>query len=717
MADEPKFNFPVIRNGKQSIVADPGVTTAQRPPVFKFPTVEEQVKSYGDQGPGRAMLRGLTMGLSDRAEALISPGKYEDNLKRIQSNKETYASDHPYSSLGNELLGGLASGGAISGVLKKLGSAVLPTVAKFANTVGLAPAATRVGQVAAEGGIFGEVGSQAQKPYGEVGTDPGVGVLYGAGAGVGLTALGKTLGMVKNAGAKVGQRGAMAAGLVHPEDFASAKYIQSLRAQGMEPEEITAALKYLRGDDLAQHGPVGGGNTLPNMQTPVRVADVVPKSTMGVFAKGIKSSDSAVSEVSDTLGNRSAEQGTRLQNHVGSTLSDDMASTATEDALQDQRAAAADPHYKAAYAVGSPKDAAVDAWINDRPVNAQIFQELKKNLDTNASQGGGAGKPMKAEVTVDPQTGQFVWKHRPSIEDLDTLKKHIDAKRNDMWNPAKGQFNLPRTPGMADATQLGNQRDDLVELINKLTPDGKGGSHYENARKAFADDSALIDAHRTGQDVMRQRPEDVQKQFDSFQGKPELEGQYRAGIASVVKDLIDKSDTGGGAAIVRKLYGSPGMTQKLQYVMANEPSNAQFSRSMASEKAMVDTQRSLVPNNTNTDLLGDAEGFSLPLAAVNALSGRYGAAASQVGRFGTGSIAGMAPEAGDELASIAMMNPEQHADWTAAWRAKQQTPGAKAARGMGALTEYALKGIPAIGSNVTGMLPKQGSNGVDQDNY
>lgn len=718
MADEPKIKFPTFSRDGQSIVAQPRVSvredaTSNEPPV-KFPTFQETIRK--DNQATKARLRGLTMGLSDRIEALVKPGDYKTNLEQQFKDRDQYAAENPWSNIGNELLGGIGSGGAISSGLKAGAAKLLPSIAEYAKGVGLGPLATRAGQHVAESGLYGETSNQAQKPYGEVGTDPGLGAAYGAGAGV-AAGVGAKLGATALKGmSRVGQRVALAFGAVKPEDFATRKYIESLAAKGLTPEEITSAMKYLRGDDLAQHGPAIPGHPLPELSTPVVVADVAPKTTMNTFAKGVKSSDRAAGDVAEALNNRSAEQGMRLQNHIGATLSDSMDSTATREALMAQRAAAADPHYQQAYAVGAPNDPVIDKWINDRPVNAKIFRSLEANLKENASKGLGVGKPMAAKLDVQPD-GTFVWKQRPTIEDLDTLKKHIDAKRNDLWNPTKGQFNMPKNVGDPDATQLGNQRDDLVKMINDLTPDGKGGSHYANARKAFADDSELLDAHRDGQNVMRTRPEDVAETFKKYQGNKPLEDQYRAGIASVIKDLIDKSDTGGGAAIVRKLYGSPGIQQKLETVMADPTTNNQFSRNMAAEKAFVDTSKNLMPKSTNTDLLGDAEGFSLPLAAVNALSGRFGAAANQLGRFGTGSISGMAPEVGDDLAKIALMNPEEHAAWTTAFRDKQSGVGPKLVRGAGALSQFATRGVPVSAAVTAGMLPVEPSIAPDDNTY
>lgn len=715
MADEPKLNYPKVQNGR--IIAPIGASMTAPPPTaeppVKFPTLKEQVS---DTSRGaKAKLRGLTFGLSDRIEALVKPGNYKDNLEQQFKERDEYANDKPWANIGNEIIGGIASGGAASKLVRGAAAKALPSVTNYAKGVGLGPLAARAGQTLGEGAVYGEASSQAQKPYGEVGTDPGTGAAFGAGAGaVGTLGL-KLGGVALRSMSKVGQRVALAMGAVKPEDFATRKYIESLAEKGLTPEEITASMKYLRGDDLAQHGPVTPSNTLPNMRTPVMVADVAPRTTMNVFAKGAKSSDHAAANVGDALSNRNAEQGMRLQNHVETTLSNATDSTAQKEALIAQRAAAADPHYKKAYNVGTVNDPIVDRWINDRPVNAKMFQSLVQNLKENASQGLGKGRPMAAKLDVDPKTGLFVWKQRPTIEDLDTLKKHIDAKRNDLWNPTKQQFNMPKGVGDPDAQQLSNQRDDLIAMIEKLTPDGNGGSHYKAARTSFADDSALLDAHRDGLSVMRTRPEDVAKTFDKYRGNKELADQYRAGVAASVKDLLDKADTDGGKTIVRKLYGSPGIQQKLEYVMENPATNEQFTRAMAAEKAFVDTKKTLMPKSGGSDLLSDAEGFSLPLAAVNALSGRFGAAAGQLGRFGTGSISGMAPEVGDDLARIALMGPEEHVDWTKAYRASQTTPGKKAGRAMGALSQYAVSGIPAAAASSAGMLPNDPALGIPDD--
>jgi hypothetical protein len=719
MSDEPKLRYPVVKNGQLSLPQVDTTAHIKEEPAIVYPKWQDQAAAQrkAEANGTRARLRGLTFGLSDRVEALASPGKYEDNLKHIQAGRDEYANDNPWTNIGNELLGGLVSGGAVSSGVRTLAAKAAPTVAEYAKGVGMGPLATRLIGHTAENAGMGEVSHQAQQPYDKVGDDLGKGALFGA-AGGAVAGVGAKLGTTAFKGmSKIGQRIALAMGAVKPEDFATRKYIESLAAKGLKPEEIVDALKYLRGDDLQLHGPVTPQHGLPDLRPPIVVADAVPRTTLNVFAKGIKSSDKAAGDVTERMSNRNVDQGERLRKLVTETLSDKVDSTAQKEALIAERAAKSDPHYKAAYAVGAPDNPIIDQWINDRPVNSAIFRSLEENLKQNASKGLGQGRPMTAKLDVDPATGQFVWKQKPTIEDLDTLKKHIDAKLSDLWNPAKGQFNMPKNVKDPDAIQLTNQRDDLVKIINKLTPDGKGGSHYENARNAFADDSALIDAHREGQMVMRTRPEDVAKTFDKFAGKPELADQYRAGVSAAVNDLLDKADTAGGSAIVRRLYGSPGIQKKLEYVMANQSTGEQFGRSMAAEKAMVDTSKNIVPRNSVNDLLSDAEGFSLPLAAANALSGRFGAAANQLGRFGMGSIGGMAPEVGDDLARIAMMSPEEYSVWVAAQQAAQRTIGAKAKKAVGGLGQYVVKSVTPSAANVSGMVPVDANYGTNEDDY
>lgn len=711
--EEPKINLPSIRNG-QVIQNSPHSVPIRAPePPIKFPTLQQ----YRDDTSraAAARLRGLTFGLSDRVQAMLERGKYEDNLNQIQKERDEYAGDHPVANIGNELLGGIASGGAVSGGLRSVAAKVLPSAAKYAKGVGLGPMAARLAANLGENALYGEVSNQAQQPYGEVGNDPGKGALYGAvggaAAGLGLKALGagaRSLG-------RVGQRVAMAAGAVHPADFAAKKFMDSLSASGLTPEEVALAIKTMRGDDLVPHGPTVAGHEFPDLRSPVVVADVVPQTTINTLAKGIKASDKAAGKVTERMQNRNADQVDRLRKLVTTALSEDVDSTAAKEALLAERKAKSDPHYASAYGVGSPDSPLIDQWVNDRPVNARIFKELEQNLAENASKGMGQGRPMTAKLDVDPATGQFKWVKRPTIEDLDTIKKHLDAKRNKLWNPAKGMFDLPTKAGEQDAVQLSNQRDDLVNLIEQLTPDGKGGSHYANARKAFADDSELLDAHAAGQKAIRTRPEDVAKVYDSFSGRPELQNQYRAGVAAAVNDLLDKADTQGGAAIVRKLYGTPGIQKKLGYVMANDSTRAQFNRSMGAEQAMMDTSKSIVPRSTPNDLLSDAEGFSLPLAVTNAMLGRYGAAAAQLGRFGTGSIGGMAPEVGDDLAKIALMSPEEYTIWVAQRRAQQKTAGALALKAGGALGQYLANGMQPAVANTVGSLPSEDNYGMPDD--
>lgn len=708
MADEPKINFPVLRNGQ----AQPAVVEKEPPinlPKINLPpkSTKQEVRDYiGDNQDTMARLRGLTFGLSDRAIAALEHGNYEDNLRKIQAERDQYREDNPWKSLLNEMAGGIVSGGPVSRGMEMAGAKLLPSVANYAKGVGIGPLATRLGQIAAEGGLQGELTSQMEQKPGEIGTHLGRGAAMGALSALAGTAAVNTGAMAARGLSRIGQRIALAVGAVKPETFANKRFAQSLADQNLTPDDVEKAVKLLRGDDIQLQGPVRQGETLPDNRPPVRVADVLPKGTMNTVKRAVKSSDRAATDVTEALKNRGAEQGMRLQNDIMSTLSDNVDSTAAQEALKAQRAIAAKPHYDAAYAVGAPDSPVVQQWINDRPVNAKMFRELEQNLKENASQGLGAGKPLTAKMTVD-KNGNFSWEKRPTIEDLDTLKKYIDSKRNDLWNPAKMQYNKPRQLGASDAEQLSNQRDDLIKIIDSLTPDGNGGSHYANARKAFADDSELIDAHRAGQAIIRTRPEDVAKQFDKYSGKPELQDQYRSGVAASISDLVDKSDSEGGSAIVRKLYGSKGMQKKLNYVMGNDSTRELFNRNMGAEKVMVDTQKELAPKSGVNDLLSDAEGFSLPLAAVHALSGRFGAAANQLGRFGTGAIGGMAPEVGDQLAKIALMSPEEFALWNAGQKAAQKTIGARTGKLLGGLGQMAVSGIPATMAGQAGRMANQ----------
>lgn len=701
---EPKIAFPKLNGGQ---VVEPAPETNEPKIALPELTPEQKFKAQlrSDNSANLARLRGLTFGLSDRAIAALKPGKYEDNLREIQADRDAYRQENPVSAYGNELLMGVATGGPISKGIHKLTAKALPGLAQYAQQAGILPAAVRTAAPLAESALYGEVSHQAEQPYGKVGENLGVGAAYGAGAGAVLGVAGKTLGAAARAGSKIGQRAALAAGLTSPEKFANRRFLRSLKEADMTPEEVLEASKFLRGDDLQLHGPSQPGQELPDLRTPVRIADVLPRNSVNVVRKGARASERAQAELSELIGNRNAEQGMRLQGHVDATLSDDVDSSAVLERLAQQRAQAAGPHYDNAYKVGVVKDPIIDTWINDRKVNAKLFNELKKSLDDNASKGLGEGKPMKAVLEVDAK-GNFVWKQRPTVEDLDTIKKHIDSKRNELWDPIQMKYRKPRQLGEPDAEQLKHQSDDLIKIIEKLTPDGKGGSHYGNARKAFADDSELIDAQRSGMMVMRTRPEDVQKQFDKLSKRPELQQQFRAGVAASIKDLLDKADTAGGAAVVRKLWGSPGIQKKLEYVMADPSTASQFRRSMSAEKAFVDTQKNLVPKSGSIDLLADAEGFSLPLAAVNALSGRFGSAANHLGRFGMGAISGMVPEVGDDLTRIAMMTPEQFDDWIRAQRMAERTMGAKAKKVIGGLGDYAGKGLKASTAAQAGKIPQ-----------
>lgn len=702
---------PAVQQGPAPRLVYPKMGDTDKIKVKKSAREQLRELSKNDNAASMARLRGLTFGLSDRAVAgvksLVGPETYEQELGAIQKERDAYREDSPIAAYGNELVAGLVTGGPISAGIKKLAGKVAPGLAQYARQAGLLPAAARVAAPVAEAGMYGEVAAQAEKPYGKVGTNLGQGALYGAAAGGALMAAGKGLGIAGKAAGKVGERAALALGAGNPEKFARKRFVGALQQENMTPEEVLEAAKFLRGDDVQLQGPSLPGQELPDLRTPVRVADVLPRAAKNVVKKGARASERAAAELAEMVANRNAEQGMRLQGHVDATLSDDVNSTAALEKIKADRAQAAGPHYEQAYAVGTVRDPSVDHWLKNRKVNAKLFEDLRKNLDeTAAADGSGNIKKMKATIKVFPD-GEIRWEHRPSIEDLDTIKKHLDSRITNLWDDKAQKFREPkRGLNEPDAYQLMEIRDELVGMVDKLTPDGQGGSHYANARKAFADDTELMEAQRAGMSMVRTRPEDVAKMFDKFSHRPELQQQYRAGVASAVKDMLDRADTEGGAKIVRKLWGTPGMQKKLEYVMANESTEQVFRRNMAAEKAFTDTQRELVPRSGGADnLLADAEGFSLPLALGNAATGRFGSAMNHLGRFASGLVTGVSPKVGDNLADIAMMSPEQYSEWLAKLVAQQKKPGAKLKRGVRKMGKHVGKGTVLGGAAAAGKIP------------
>ena len=709
----PQIKFPVLKNGQvvPGSIAD-GTAPAAAAPVQQGPKINlpklaqvdpEQARRVARAAvmqahpvlqPALEALRSATFGLSDRALALLHGGDYTKNLNDIQSDRDQYRQEHPVLSTVQDLAGGLATGGAVSSSLKAAGAKVLPQVANYAQKVGLLPGLTRLGQVAGEGAIIGEAAHQGEQGPGQVGHNFGQGAGLGALLGVGGVGLSKVASAGYDALSGYGQKMALAARLASPEKFANKAFVQSLKDQKLTPEEVESTMKFLRGDDIQLQGPQPNGKPLPNSNLPIITADALPKGTLGMVKRALKKNDEAVTNVSNTLTNRSEEQGMRLQNHITTAISPDINATADQQALQEARKAASDPLYKQAYAAGTVNDPALDEWLAKRPVSAQMFSALQKNRVKN-------GEPMTAKLNVQPD-GTFAWDTRPTVEDLDTMKKHLDAKINKLWNPSKNSFDLPSNVEDSDAYQLMDNRNDLVNLINKVTPDGKGGSYYDQARKAFADNTELMDAHKAGQSIIRTRPEDVHMQYDAFQNNPELQDQYRAGISSALSDMLDKNNMTGNAAILRKIYGTPGMQSKLNYVMGDPSTKQYFNRSMAGETAMANTQKELTPRAVGTDVLDGEGDFSLPLAAMHAMSGRFGSALNQLGRAGTNAIGGIAPEVGEHLAEIATMSPEQFAAWNAARKAAENTPSAKAAKILGGLGQYVANGVPAALSNEAG---------------
>ncbi len=120
----------------------------------------------------RALADGATFSLSDEAEALLraklmGQGNYDDILRSVRAQQARFNEAHPYASLGLNLVGGIAGGGA--GLMTRAGRQVAKFAARGPAEAGLAGALASgaYGFGAGEGGAGNRLRSAAEEaPYG-----------------------------------------------------------------------------------------------------------------------------------------------------------------------------------------------------------------------------------------------------------------------------------------------------------------------------------------------------------------------------------------------------------------------------------------------------------------------------------------------------------------------------------------------------------------------
>lgn len=588
------------------------------------------------------MLREASFGQSDKLIAKFRDGDYQDNLDKEFAARDEFNADTPEWM---RFVTGLGAGIPAAGGVIKLGGKAIRELAPSAYKLykakyGFTPKVARLGTDLTVGAGMGATHAAGQSNTGNEGEAAEDGALMGAGLtavmkGV-FGAAGKTIDLAKPAIQNI----AKFLKITDPNEWAIKNAIQRLLEDGHEPHDIVAALRHAKGLDLG----------VPEAASKdVRVLDVAGPNFFNTIKSAIGKGGKGQARAVNELGDRVAGTRSRLANDVSEHISPNTSYMDSLDSIVSDFKGRAGPLYDQALGHGTVFDRKVLDWFNQNNERVRMLADRVKNRRD-------IGKPMDFSFDLSPDGTRIVRvNHWPSVKDLHEMKMDLDSSRNNLWNSTEHEYRGKARYGANDynATELGEERNSLIKLIEDITPDGNGGSSYAAARKIFADGSDTRDALKNGYQIIKKHPDRVEDEFGKLTNEADR-AAYRSGVASALTDLIHGNGT--EKTLLSKIYGNDAIRLKLNKVLPDEQTKMLFSNAMRTEKTMVERTRDVLPGAQTQRLMESGTGdFSLILSALNASQGRFGAAGTQLASAVRGGTDRMAGPFAESMSDIGLM--------------------------------------------------------------
>lgn len=527
----------------------------------------------------RGAFQGATFGAGDEIVAgvtsVLSGRPYEQELKAERRRLELGREQHPVSTYGGEVTGGLAT--ALTGI----------------GAVG--QAATRTGQIARsvgmgalEGGIYGfNAGDSGTKERVLNGLE---GSAYGAAAGGASMPVGAALSRIGRSGKSVFQT------LIRPGQTQRAQNALGT-ALGRSGEDVAAALR-----QAATEG-----------QPEYAVADALGRPGQRMLSGVTRSTPEIAQEIQDTLTSRQSGQAGRVGSFIADAFDAPDSAMATREVMEQARGTAANANYGAARKNADPVD--IRSALN-------IIDERIGGMQGSGVRGDGidarfaafrnrlaAANPEKSTVgatnTVPNGTDAA-----PTAVELSDFNRVLGVKQD-----------IQDTIGAALRAGRNNEARELGKLVNALDEALEtSSSGYRQANDAFASASREIDQISPGQRAAgpRSRAEDTIAKFNGLTNAEKA--AFRTGYAEPHIAKISAGVEGANTA-------RPFTSQKFQQeagAMAKDP--ALLSRRLERENQMFSTGNTVLGGSRTADNLIDMEDSSRfgPGALTLLLQGRIG---------------------------------------------------------------------------------------------
>lgn len=526
-----------------------------------------------ESGIGTAVLQGLTFGFSEEIGGLIDEvtgGDYDAYVANERAKYKIYKDANPLLALGGEILGSLPSMLVPGGAILK-GSAAASKAAK-ATQVGT----TVKAPVAAAQAAPGMLGTSLRG----AGQAAAEGAVYGLGTGEG-----GLQSRIENA-ATEGLLSGAAGGVMSP---ISKLYSMGRQMKGMDAQQeaISTLAKRITPETQKQ---ITEGLAEAGQQTGISIADVGGRETQRIL-RGLRSVSPDAQEYIDSfLGKRQVDQYNRITSLVNESFENNPELIgAVKNNIEKTKELAGAAYTEAFHKHSAIRDADLSNLIKTDDQFKEAYDATRNSMlraVKNAKDDVGIAKRQALQAT--PAAKDLVEDSPLSLQVLHNMKVDIDKQR--LGAPSVGTEYFYKENLKAMST-------DLVDALDSAT-----GGDYGKLVSNFSEAAQLEEKFNLGNVA-----------YSLSSGKRAMTAQeLRNELASMPKDQADMylagalnslyseiRQVGYSGDVVKALLKSPELELRLKAIFPTDEAWERFSKQMANEAKIVQTDR-LVRGGSNT---------------------------------------------------------------------------------------------------------------------
>jgi hypothetical protein len=434
-----------------------------------------------------AALQGATFGFGDELTAgvrsVLGSTPYGEALDQERAGHKQFSDAHPIQNVGMQVVGAIPhmlvtrgkSGEAVAG---DVAATVAPKFWAGVRSAGLRGGIEGAGQGFGEGeggpgedkSILGRFGSAAE---GALAGTVGGGALDIVGTGVKAAAKG----LWNRFGPAVSDKAALTA--------AQAKLAQNLQREGGLPLAEQKLADY--STQLAENTAAG----LPNAR--LTLGEITGGQSRAAMDAAVQIPGKGAAEVARDITAREGERMGRVRSALTTTFGDLDGTFTAKTKLYDERKAAADPLYNAAFATAKPLTAGDIEYLQRVPRGAIDYAQQLAQAD---------GRRLSFVPRFDEHGRMINNDLVPTPEDMHHIKTGLDMFLQANTDAVTGRVNQL-------AGKYAPVRDMIRDRLDTLTTGDDGNSLYKAAREAWAGPTAKVDALNLGEHATKMRPDEL----------------------------------------------------------------------------------------------------------------------------------------------------------------------------------------------------------------